>query len=116
MKMTIVIDSDDINGIEDAYKMVRIMYTKYVGTRGYDQRSFGKIEFIKVLRIFAENIAKEQGLVKEAVDKSDPNKPRRKEEWEGLKFAKDFADKVYKAKDGGKRIGQAGVPASLLKC
>ncbi len=45
MKMTIVIDSDDINGIEDAHKMTRLMYTQYVRTAaGYGNVSFGKIE------------------------------------------------------------------------
>jgi hypothetical protein len=52
MKMTIVIDSDDREGINDALKMVRIMHTKYSGNATYHKESFGKIEFIKLLRKF----------------------------------------------------------------
>jgi len=89
MKMTIVIDSEDINGIEDAYKMVRIMYTKYVGARNYDKRSFGKIEFIKMLRKFGN-----QAIVNY---KSD-------EDFEldkiaSLRFTKKYADQVWRDKN-----------------
>jgi hypothetical protein len=52
MKMTIVIDSDDREGIHDALKMVRIMHTKYSGNATVHKESFGKIEFIKLLRKF----------------------------------------------------------------
>ena len=47
MKMTIVIDSDDREGINDALKMVRIMHEKYVSAGSYHKESFGKIEFIR---------------------------------------------------------------------
>lgn len=118
MKMVICFDTEDEKGMENSIKMMDHLAREYMNRRiaaHGSEAKFGKIEFIKVLRIFAENIAKEQGLVRESVEK-DPNQYRRKETWESLKFAKEFADKVYKAKDGGKRIGQAGAPASLLKC
>ena len=117
MKMVICFDTEDEKGMENSIKMMNHLAQEYMSRSiaSSNEARFGKIEFIKVLRIFAENIAKEQGLVKESVEK-DPSQPRRKEEWEGLRYAKEFADKVYKAKDGGKRIGQAGAPASLLKC
>ena len=89
MKMTIVIDSDDINGLEDAYKMVRIMYTKYVGTRGYDKRSFGKIEFIKMLRKFGNEAIMNY--------KSDENFEL--EQISSLRFTKHFADNVWNVKN-----------------
>ena len=87
MKMTIVLDSDDINGIEDAYKMVRIMYTKYVGVpHGAGKKSFGKIEFIKMLRRFGkravENYKNDEDFELEAIS--------------SLRFTKDFADEVWR--------------------
>ena len=84
--MTIVIDSDDINGIEDAYKMVRIMYTKYVGTTYAHKKSFGKIEFIKLLRKFGkravENYKNDEDFELEAIS--------------SLRFTKDFADEAWR--------------------
>ena len=88
--MTIVIDSDDINGIEDAYKMVRIMYTKYVGTSTYAHKlSFGKIEFIKMLRKFG----------REAVENYNTDEDFKLENISSLKYTKYFADKVWREKD-----------------
>ena len=89
MKMTIVIDSDDINGIEDAYKMVRIMYTKYVGTSmSFNHRSFGKIEFIKTLRKFG----------KHAVENYKTDEDFDLEQIASLRFTKYFADEVWREK------------------
>ena len=89
MKMTIVIDSDDINGIEDAYRMVGIMYTKYVGTTYAHKKSFGKIEFIKLLRKFG----------KRAVENYKSDEDFELEAISSLRFTKDFADEVWREKD-----------------
>jgi len=91
MKMTIVIDSDDINGIEDAYKMVRIMKTKYVGAAsGYNnQRSFGKIEFIKMLRKFG----------KEAVTNYQTDENFELDAIASLRYTKYFADNIWRDKN-----------------
>jgi hypothetical protein len=90
MKMTIVIDSDDINGIEDAYKMVRIMYTKYVSVGSYtSKQSFGKIEFIKMLRKF--------GRI--AVDSYQNDEDFDLEKISSLKFTKQYADQVWRDKN-----------------
>ena len=89
MKMTIVIDSDDINGIEDAYKMVRIMHTKYVGSLGAHKKSFGKIQYIKLLRLFA----------KQAVEKYKTDEEFDIEDISSLRFTKRFADRVWEASD-----------------
>ena len=89
MKMTIVIDSDDINGIEDAYRMVGIMYTKYVGTRGYDKRSFGKIEFIKMLRKFGN----------QAIINYKSDEDFELEKIASLRFTKKYADQVLRDKN-----------------
>jgi len=90
MKMTIVIDSDDINGIEDAYKMVRILKTKYVGTdTGYGNVSFGKIEFIKMLRKFG----------RQAVENYKTDEDFELENISSLRYTKYFADKVWREKE-----------------
>lgn len=89
MKMTIVIDSDDINGIEDAYKMVRIMHTKYVGSLGAHKKRFGKIEFIKMLRRFG----------KDAVGNYKTDEDFDLEDIASLRFTKTFADEIWREKD-----------------
>lgn len=89
MKMTIVIDSDDINGIEDAYKMVRIMHTKYVGSLGAHKKSFGKIQYIKLLRLFA----------KQAVEKYKTDEEFDIEDISSLRFTKRFTDRVWETSD-----------------
>lgn len=89
MKMTIVIDSDDINGIEDAYKMVRIMHTKYVGSLGAHKKSFGKIEYIKALRKFGS----------QAVESYKTDESFDIEDIASLRFTKRFADDIWKNKD-----------------
>ena len=52
MKMTLVVDSSDREGLADALKMIRIMHQKYSGNASAHKESFGKIEFIKLLRKF----------------------------------------------------------------
>ena len=88
MKMTLVIDSDDREGINDALKMVRIMQEKYSGNATYHKESFGKIEFIKLLRKFMrESIAhmkdEDSGQVKDLDDLAN------------LRNAKRFADRIF---------------------
>ena len=88
MKMTIVIDSDDREGINDALKMVRIMHVKYVGTAAAHKESFGKIEFIKTLRKFMRESVKhlqdeDSGQVKDIDDMAN------------LRNAKRFADRIF---------------------
>ena len=88
MKMTIVIDSDDREGIHDALKMVRIMHNKYSGNATVHKESFGKIEFIKLLRKF----------VKESVTHmNDPEDNQVKDvgDMGNLRNAKRFADRIF---------------------
>ena len=88
MKMTIVIDSDDREGINDALKMVRIMHTKYSENVTYHKESFGKIEFIKLLRKFMkESVAHLQ-------DEED-NQVRDIGDMGNLRNAKRFADRIF---------------------
>ena len=88
MKMTLVVDTDDREGINDALKMIRIMNEKYARNVGYHKESFGKIEFIKVLRKFMrESVAhmkdEEDGQVKDIDDMAN------------LRNAKRFADRIF---------------------
>ena len=88
MKMTIVIDSDDREGINDALKMVRIMQQKYSGNATAHKESFGKIELIKLLRKFMrESVAhmknEDSGQVKDIDDMAN------------LRNAKRFADRIF---------------------
>ena len=88
MKMTIVIDSDDREGINDALKMVRIMHKKYSSNATVHKEEFGKIEFIKLLRKYMrESIEhmknEESGQVKDLDDMAN------------LRNAKRFADRIF---------------------
>ena len=83
MKLTLVIDTDDVEGIHDAFKIAGYFYRKYTGKiTGYHQLSYGKIKHIKMLRAFAIKVieAHEAGI--------DPA---------GLRFTKDYADSLFKA-------------------
>ena len=89
MKMTIVIDSEDRQGIDAALKITRLMHEKYVGTTAAHTESFGKIEFIKMLRKF----------MKESVihlqDEED-NQIRDISDMGNLRNAKRFADRIFR--------------------
>ena len=89
MKMTIVIDSDDREGINDALKMVRIMHTKYSGNVTYHKEEFGKIEFIKLLRKFMRE------SVKHLQDDED-NQVKNIDDLPNLRNAKRFADRMFR--------------------
>ena len=90
MKMTIVLDSEDREGIKSALDIARLMHTQYVGAGGFNgqKESFGKIEFIKVLRKFMrESVARmkdeQDGQVKDIDDLAN------------LRNAKRFADRIF---------------------
>ncbi len=58
MKMTIVLDTDDAKGLDDAYKIADMLHKKYCrdswpGTYGGKKVAFGKIALIKFIRTFA---------------------------------------------------------------
>ena len=88
MKMTIVIDSDDREGIHDALKMVRIMHTKYSGNATAHKESFGKIEFIKMLRKFMKESI-------EHLNDEDSDQVKSLEDMRNLRNAKRFADRIF---------------------
>lgn len=84
MKLTLVIDTDDIDGIRDTFKIAGHFYRKYAGAPANygPQLSYGKIKHIKMLRKFA----------KKAIDAhnegTDPA---------GLRFTKDYAEDLFKS-------------------
>ena len=88
MKMTIVIDSDDREGINDALKMGRIMHQKYSGNATYHKESFGKIEFIKLLRKFMRESVKH-------LQDDDDNQVKDINDMANLRNAKRFADRIF---------------------
>jgi|TARA_E500000331_G_scaffold95582_1_gene92137 hypothetical protein len=90
MKMTIVIDSDDREGIKNALEIARLMHVKYVGAGGYGghQESFGKIEFIKLLRKFMK-----ESIVH--MKDEDDGQVRDINDLPNLRNAKRFADRIF---------------------
>jgi hypothetical protein len=88
MKMTLVVDSSDREGLADALKMIRIMHQKYSGNASAHKESFGKIEFIKLLRKFMKESVnhlndEESNQIKDIGDMGN------------LRNAKRFADRIF---------------------
>tara|TARA_R100001163_G_C5063740_1_gene201113 strand:+ start:658 stop:936 length:279 start_codon:yes stop_codon:yes gene_type:complete len=88
MKMTLVVDTDDREGINDALKMIRIMNEKYAGNVGYHKESFGKIEFIKLLRKFMRESI-------EHMKNEEDNQVKDVDDLPNLRNAKRFADRIF---------------------
>jgi hypothetical protein len=89
MKMTIVIDSDDREGLDAALRIARLMHDKYVSTGTSHKESFGKIEFIKMLRKFMKESI-------EHLDDPDSGQVRDMGDMPNLRNAKRFADRIFK--------------------
>ena len=89
MKMTIVIDSEDTKGIEAALTMAKLMHQKYVGGGTSHKESFGKIEFIKMLRKFMKE------SVVHLQDEED-NQIKDISDMGNLRNAKRFADRMFR--------------------
>jgi hypothetical protein len=90
MKMVIVFDTDDRQGMTNTVHIVDKLAADYLN-KNVDEsykRSFGKIEFIKMLRKFAQQIK---------LDFND-------EDIAGLKYSKDVTDKIWEHKKDGKRL------------
>ncbi len=87
MKMVIVFDTEDRDGMENTIKMVEHLAAVYMGQSLHraNKRAFGKIEFIKCLRNFANAAVKE-----EEVDGNGYS----------LRFAKRFAEEIWRDKGG----------------
>ena len=86
MKMTLVVDTDDIQGLEASHKMITTLCRQYdarVESRGYDKR-FNKIAFIKALRSYMKT--QMDAVVSEDI---------RFEDMRNLKGAKQYADAIW---------------------
>ena len=93
MKMVIVFDTDDEQGMKNTLKIVDALGRDYLG-RGMDRankREFRKIEFIKMLRSFAAEVS-----AAASDDSTD-------EDGTGLRFAKVFSEKVWERKENDGR-------------
>ena len=90
MKMVIVFDTEDKAGMENTIKMVDHLAAEYIGRglKTHHKRDFGKIEFIKALRIFARKV-----IAEEAIDGDGGS----------LRFAKEFSEEVWNVKLDGSR-------------
>ena len=86
--MTLVVDTDDREGINDALKMIRIMHEKYSGNVTYHKESFGKIEFIKLLRKFMK-----ESVV--CLKNEEDNQVKDIDDMANLRNAKRFADRIF---------------------
>ncbi len=89
MKLTLVIDTEDLDGIKDTWKIAGHFYRKYLPQSGYahgHKVSFGKIACIKMLRKFARAAveAHEAGI--------DPA---------GLRFCKEYAEELFSEQADG---------------
>ncbi|HCC45352.1 MAG TPA: hypothetical protein DEQ32_13190 [Gammaproteobacteria bacterium] len=86
MKTVIVFDTDDEEGMRNAFKIVDHLASQYLNQRlramTPSEIRFGRIEFIKMMRAFSKHIT--------AVQKKDP-----KAEVNGLRFNKQYADKIW---------------------
>ena len=116
MKMVICFDTEDRQGMENSIAMMDHLAKEYMHRRieTTDSISFSKIEFIKMMRTYAANIADEMGLTDPSL-LTEGQTTREKEDWEGLRFNKEFADKVFAAKRGNKRLGSSEAPMSLIR-
>ena len=86
MKMTIVLDTDDVDGLQDASKIATMLLNKH-GKRDpfYSrQASFGKIQLIKLLRAFAIDAI-------EHIEDADCGTVEL-DDIKGLRFTKKFVD------------------------
>ena len=93
MKMVIVFDTNDQQGMMNTVKIVDQLAVDYLG-KNVDaryKRTFSKIEFIKMLRSFAQD-------VKRAVQDDSTD-----EDGTGLRFAKVFSEEVWDRKKDGDR-------------
>jgi hypothetical protein len=88
MKMTIVIDSEDIEGIKAALKISRMMHEQYVGHGVSHKESFGKIEYIKTLRKFMRESVKH-------MKDEDSDQVKDVDDLGNLRNAKRFADRIF---------------------
>jgi hypothetical protein len=88
MKMTIVLDTDDPQGLIDAYKIASFILDKHTHNHMSPKVRLGRIHLIKFLRQFA----------KECEDrKRDPDPDERVEDPSSLRVCKEFVDRKWES-------------------
>ena len=83
MKMTIVLDSDDVEGITDASRMIDILKTR-VGVGLPRGKIVSRLRLVRLVREFANMVAFEHG-----------EKYTTDVDYTSLKYIKDFVDKHW---------------------
>ena len=86
MKMTLVVDTDDIQGLEASHEMITTLCRQYDAraVSGGLHKRFGKIAFIKALRAYMKN-------QQDAVESGDIELQNMR----NLRDAKHFADAIW---------------------
>ena len=84
MKMTIVLDTDDLDGLKDANKIASMLLSKHAAKDIFYSRqaSFGKIQLIKLVRAFALD----------AIEYIQEDPDAELDDIRGLRFVKKFVD------------------------
>jgi len=88
MKMTIVIDTDDPQGVTDAYKIARFMNAKHGSGRHGHTETYSKIGFIKVLRQYMKESLRH-------LNDADSDRVKSIDDLTNLRNAKLFADPIF---------------------
>jgi len=88
MKMTIVIDTDDPQGVTDAFKIARFMNAKHGSGRHGHTETYSKIGFIKVLRQYMKESLKH-------LNDSESDRVKSIDDLTNLRNAKLFADPIF---------------------
>ena len=83
MKMTIVLDSDDVEGIADAARMIEILKTR-IGIGTVRGKVVSRLRLVRLVREFANMVAFEHG-----------EKYTTDVDYTSLKYVKDFVDKHW---------------------
>lgn len=83
MKMTIVLDTSDVDGLKDAHKIASMLLRKHAGYNDIGKPIFSKIELIKLVREYGKEC---QSLLAESEEIGEVPS------FSGLRFAKRFID------------------------
>ena len=83
MKMTIVLDTSDVDGLKDAHKIASMLLRKHAGYNDIGKPIFSKIELIKLMREYGKEC---QVLLARAEETQEVPS------FSGLRFAKQFID------------------------
>ena len=72
MKMTLVLDTEDLDGLEDAYRIASMLRKKHAKTFAAQKTAFSKIALIKFLREFGKECEGHVAKHREVSPGTDP--------------------------------------------